>query len=140
MNTASSLQNRIDTQGLLDRVFPLPTDSPGSSVAASSQSSPQPQSYSFRTLLKESSRHSLRVLRVRFHSTLSATISVSFSSFSLRSSHCSPSLLTPVPGRLRQQRNSSNSVISPFLSSTNHLFASQTPFLTSNLSYLPSPK
>ncbi|KAI9513139.1 hypothetical protein F5148DRAFT_1328816 [Russula earlei] len=53
----------IDTQGLLDRVFPLPTDSSGSPVAASSQSSPQPQSYSFRTLLKESSRHSLRVLR-----------------------------------------------------------------------------
>ncbi|KAH9964560.1 hypothetical protein BC827DRAFT_1127317 [Russula dissimulans] len=53
----------IDTQGLLDRVFPLPTDSSGSPAPASSQSSLQPQSYSFRTLLKESSRHPLRVLR-----------------------------------------------------------------------------
>ncbi|KAH9043837.1 hypothetical protein EDB85DRAFT_1855511 [Lactarius pseudohatsudake] len=53
----------VDTQGLLDRVFPLPTNSSGSSALPSSQSSSQQQSYSFRTLLKESSRHPLRVLR-----------------------------------------------------------------------------
>ena len=56
--------SRVDTQGLLDRVFPLPTNSSGSSTLPTSQSSSQPQSYSFRTLLKESSRHTLRVLRV----------------------------------------------------------------------------
>ncbi|SRR5258707_8566661 len=62
----SSLRSRIDTQGLLDRVFPLPTDSSGSPTTVNSRSSFQPQSYSFRTLLKESSRHPLSVLRVRF--------------------------------------------------------------------------
>src|SRR6266702_3678711 len=56
--------SRVDTQGLLDRVFPLPTNSSGFSALPSSQSSSQQQSYSFRTLLKESSRHPLRVLRV----------------------------------------------------------------------------
>lgn len=53
----------IDTQGLLDRVFPLPADSSGSLTTGNSRSPSQPQSYSFRTLLKESSRHPLRVLR-----------------------------------------------------------------------------
>jgi len=48
---------RIDTQGLLDRVFPLPSNS-------GEASSSQPASYSFRTLLKESSQHPLCVLRV----------------------------------------------------------------------------
>ena len=56
--------SRVDTQGLLDRVFPLPANSSGSSALPTSQSPSQPQSYSFRTLLKESSRHTLRVLRV----------------------------------------------------------------------------
>ncbi|ESK88963.1 hypothetical protein Moror_13185 [Moniliophthora roreri MCA 2997] len=39
----------IDTQGLLDRVFPLPSD--------------EQKSYSFRTLLKDSSEHPLSVLQ-----------------------------------------------------------------------------
>ncbi|KAA1468381.1 hypothetical protein DENSPDRAFT_869651 [Dentipellis sp. KUC8613] len=51
----------VDTQGLLDRVFPLPLD-PAESLSVDPQSS-QPQSYSFRTLLKESARHPLRVLK-----------------------------------------------------------------------------
>ncbi|KAI0047647.1 hypothetical protein FA95DRAFT_1589070 [Auriscalpium vulgare] len=51
----------VDTQGLLDRVFPLPAD-PAEAAASDAQSS-QPRSYSFRTLLKEYSRHPLRVLR-----------------------------------------------------------------------------
>ncbi|ETW87705.1 hypothetical protein HETIRDRAFT_378867 [Heterobasidion irregulare TC 32-1] len=52
----------VDTQGLLDRVFPLPAD-PADSTSLSGPQSHQQQSYSFRTLLKESSRHPLRVLR-----------------------------------------------------------------------------
>ena len=43
---------RLDTQGLLDRVFPLSEDQPESSC-------------SLRTLLQDSSSHSLRALRVR---------------------------------------------------------------------------
>ena len=46
--------SRIDTQGLLDRVFPLPSDSP----------SARPASLSFRTLLKDPSQYPLSVLRV----------------------------------------------------------------------------
>lgn len=42
---------RLDTQGLLDRVFPLSDDRPGSSC-------------SLRTLLQDSPSHSLRALRV----------------------------------------------------------------------------
>ncbi|KZT23839.1 hypothetical protein NEOLEDRAFT_1068673 [Neolentinus lepideus HHB14362 ss-1] len=45
-----------DTQGLLDRVFPLPSDSTEPSASP-------PLSYSLRALLKESPKHSLRVLR-----------------------------------------------------------------------------
>ncbi|KAI0063213.1 hypothetical protein BV25DRAFT_1907287 [Artomyces pyxidatus] len=52
----------VDTQGLLDRVFPLPAD-PADTSASNGQSSSQPLSYSFRTLLKDSPRHPLRVLR-----------------------------------------------------------------------------
>ncbi|EGO02762.1 hypothetical protein SERLA73DRAFT_158542 [Serpula lacrymans var. lacrymans S7.3] len=48
----------IDTQGLLDRVFPLP-----SNFSEPSTSKSQTGSYSFRTLLKDSSRHPLSVLR-----------------------------------------------------------------------------
>lgn len=48
---------RIDMQGLLDRVFPLPSN-------PTEPSGSQPASYSFRTLLKESSQHPLCVLRV----------------------------------------------------------------------------
>ncbi|TFY73465.1 hypothetical protein EWM64_g10547, partial [Hericium alpestre] len=51
----------VDTQGLLDRVFPLPAD-PAEPPSSDPQTS-QPQIYSFRNLLKESSRHPLRVLR-----------------------------------------------------------------------------
>ena len=46
---------RVDTQGLLDRVFPLSTEPSMTPV----------RSCSFRTLLQESSEHPLRVLRVR---------------------------------------------------------------------------
>ena len=49
---------RIDTQGLLDRVFPLPSlDAIGSSNQAE-------KAYSLRTLLQEPDRHSLHLLRV----------------------------------------------------------------------------
>ena len=44
--------SRLDTQGLLDRVFPLSDDQPESSC-------------SLRTLLQDSPSHSLRALRVR---------------------------------------------------------------------------
>jgi hypothetical protein len=44
--------SRLDTQGLLDRVFPLSDDQPESSC-------------SLRTLLQDSPNHSLRALRVR---------------------------------------------------------------------------
>jgi hypothetical protein len=46
----------IDTQGLLDRVFPLQTINPSS-----------PISYSFRNLLSDSSQHSLATLRSAVH-------------------------------------------------------------------------
>ncbi|KAI0651514.1 hypothetical protein C8Q79DRAFT_933785 [Trametes meyenii] len=51
----------VDTQGLLDRVFPLPTDSGevGSSGASSSSSTSM---LSFRALLKNPSQHPLSVL------------------------------------------------------------------------------
>lgn len=49
--------SRLDTQGLLDRVFPLSEDQPESSC-------------SLRTLLQDSSKHSLRALRVRIFPTL----------------------------------------------------------------------
>ncbi|KZT67608.1 hypothetical protein DAEQUDRAFT_693764 [Daedalea quercina L-15889] len=56
----------IDTQGLLDRVFPLPTESaeptPGESASTPTPSS-STQTFSFRTLLKDSSQYPLRVLR-----------------------------------------------------------------------------
>ncbi|KAI6045175.1 hypothetical protein EDC04DRAFT_2929410 [Pisolithus marmoratus] len=47
----------IDTQGLLDRVFPLPSSNEPST------SKSQSGSYSLRTLLRESSQHPLRLLR-----------------------------------------------------------------------------
>jgi hypothetical protein len=52
---------RTDTQGLLDRVFPLPSSSSESS--GSKEMSPA-ASYSFRMLLKEAPNHPLRILRV----------------------------------------------------------------------------
>ncbi|KAH9921446.1 uncharacterized protein B0H18DRAFT_1021115 [Fomitopsis serialis] len=56
----------IDTQGLLDRVFPLPTESAEPS-SGESTSTPTPststQTFSFRTLLKDSPQYPLRVLR-----------------------------------------------------------------------------
>ena len=55
---------RIDTQGLLDRVFPLPDTEPISNGTASS-SKELSKMYSLRTLLKEESPHPLRVIRVR---------------------------------------------------------------------------
>ncbi|KAI0336221.1 hypothetical protein GY45DRAFT_1316332 [Cubamyces sp. BRFM 1775] len=51
----------VDNQGLLDRVFPLPTQS---DEAASSESSANPPTmHSFRSLLKASSQYPLSVLR-----------------------------------------------------------------------------
>ena len=58
-NILSTALYRIDTQGLLDRVFPLHSNSAEASGS-------QPTSYSFRNLLRESSRHTLFTLRVRF--------------------------------------------------------------------------
>ncbi|OBZ79654.1 hypothetical protein A0H81_00373 [Grifola frondosa] len=52
----------VDTQGLLDRVFPLPTDSLSSTSSEYAPSS-STESYSFRALLKNSSQYPLRVLR-----------------------------------------------------------------------------
>lgn len=54
----------VDTQGLLDRVFPLPTD-PQESTLQETMSTPSAptQTYSLRALLKDSSHHPLRVLR-----------------------------------------------------------------------------
>ncbi|TFY70074.1 hypothetical protein EVJ58_g50 [Rhodofomes roseus] len=56
----------IDTQGLLDRVFPLSTES-AEPTSGDTTSTPTPssstQTYSFRTLLKDSSQYPLRVLR-----------------------------------------------------------------------------
>jgi hypothetical protein len=118
---------RIDTQGLLDRVFPLPTDSSGSPTTGNSQSSSQPQSYSFRTLLKESSRHPLRVLRVRFHSMLSSTNLSDFHCRSLQYNPCSPCLRTLGPGHLPQRPSNSNFVTSPFHFSISPLSVPQSP-------------
>ncbi|KAI0090012.1 hypothetical protein BDY19DRAFT_941886 [Irpex rosettiformis] len=52
----------IDTQGLLDRIFPLPT---GHTLTSESEAGPSTstQSYSFRALLKSPSSFPLRVLR-----------------------------------------------------------------------------
>jgi len=79
--------NRVDTQGLLDRVFPLPTNSSSSFALPNSQSPSQQQSYSFRTLLKESSRHPLRVLRVRYSQLALPPFTMTFSAV------CSPALV-----------------------------------------------
>ncbi|KIJ68773.1 hypothetical protein HYDPIDRAFT_173418 [Hydnomerulius pinastri MD-312] len=49
----------IDSQGLLDRVFPLPS----SNLSEPSTSKSQTGTFSLRTLLRESSQHPLRVLR-----------------------------------------------------------------------------
>lgn len=54
---------RVDTQGLLDRVFPLSTEQGLGSDSAAGPSNGT-QSYSFRALLKSPSAYSLRVLRV----------------------------------------------------------------------------
>ncbi|CCL98399.1 uncharacterized protein FIBRA_00394 [Fibroporia radiculosa] len=53
----------VDTQGLLDRVFPLPTKHPESLSPDVSGSSSSAQTYSLRTLLQHSSEHTLKVLR-----------------------------------------------------------------------------
>ncbi|OCH92720.1 hypothetical protein OBBRIDRAFT_418786 [Obba rivulosa] len=54
----------VDTQGLLDRVFPLSTKSLDVDLTGSeASSSTSTQTYSLRTLLKDSSQYSLRVLR-----------------------------------------------------------------------------
>ncbi|EMD41595.1 hypothetical protein CERSUDRAFT_120619 [Gelatoporia subvermispora B] len=54
----------IDTQGLLDRVFPLSTRSLGVDATDSDAgSSTSTQSYSLRVLLKDSTQYPLRVLR-----------------------------------------------------------------------------
>lgn len=54
----------MDTQGLLDRVFPLPTED-GLGPDAAAGPSTGTQSYSFRALLKAPSMYPIRVLRVR---------------------------------------------------------------------------
>ncbi|KAI9059651.1 hypothetical protein FKP32DRAFT_1596208 [Trametes sanguinea] len=51
----------VDNQGLLDRVFPLPTTEPAE--AAQSESSSPTTMLSFRSLLQNSSQYPLRVLR-----------------------------------------------------------------------------
>jgi hypothetical protein len=56
------LLHRVDSQGLLDRVFPLPATNPSEPSTSKSQTG----TYSLRTLLKESAQHPLRVLRVSF--------------------------------------------------------------------------
>lgn len=62
---ADNMASRVDTQGLLDRVFPLPEKT---SESLTSDTPPSSQSYSVRTLLRESSQHPLCVLRVsRIH-------------------------------------------------------------------------
>ena len=113
----------MDTQGLLDRVFPLPAD-PADSASLDGPQSHQQQSYSFRTLLKESSRHPLRVLRVSStnaslagHNTQICVFSLS----SLPSNTYFQSLHTPVLGlRLPQLSSLSSAILrSPFL--TKHL-------------------
>ncbi|THH28440.1 hypothetical protein EUX98_g5761 [Antrodiella citrinella] len=54
----------VDTQGLLDRVFPLPTEQEDTkSSSSSSGPSSSSRTYSFRALLKEPEQHPLRVLR-----------------------------------------------------------------------------
>ncbi|KAI0961100.1 hypothetical protein AcV7_000293 [Taiwanofungus camphoratus] len=54
----------IDTQGLLDRVFPLPAETSDSTISETAPSPSAPtQSFSFRALLKDSSQYPLRVLR-----------------------------------------------------------------------------
>ncbi|VDB95432.1 unnamed protein product [Peniophora sp. CBMAI 1063] len=53
-----AILERIDTQGLLDREFPLPSEA----LLTDPQPSNLPRTYSFRALLKDAPRHSLRVL------------------------------------------------------------------------------
>ena len=55
---------RVDTQGLLDRIFPLPTEHT-STLETEAGPSTGTQSYSFRALLKSPANYPLRVLRVR---------------------------------------------------------------------------
>ncbi|KZV77533.1 hypothetical protein PENSPDRAFT_746673 [Peniophora sp. CONT] len=53
-----AILEKIDTQGLLDREFPLPSEA----LLTDPQPSNLPRTYSFRALLKDAPRHSLRVL------------------------------------------------------------------------------
>ena len=55
---------RADTQGLLDRVFPLDDVLQPKPSSAASTSRTSSDSYSLRTLLKESKDHPLMVFRV----------------------------------------------------------------------------
>ncbi|KAH8086616.1 hypothetical protein BXZ70DRAFT_1080164 [Cristinia sonorae] len=58
----------VDTQGLLDRVFPLPTEQEDASSASSSVGpSASSRSFSFRALLKNPEHYPLRVLRSAVH-------------------------------------------------------------------------
>ncbi|EKM60743.1 uncharacterized protein PHACADRAFT_133484 [Phanerochaete carnosa HHB-10118-sp] len=54
----------VDTQGLLDRIFPLPTEHSSGSGAGSSAGT---QSYSFRALLKSPRKFPLKILRTAVH-------------------------------------------------------------------------
>ncbi|GJJ09573.1 hypothetical protein Clacol_003796 [Clathrus columnatus] len=55
----------IDTQGLLDRVFPLPGYNTSSSEASTSKDTIK--HYSLRSLLQDSTSHPLRVIRAAIH-------------------------------------------------------------------------
>lgn len=105
---------RIDTQGLLDRVFPLPASSAESS-------SSQPTFYSFRTLLKESSQHSLCELRVSYPQKLLIFLF----------SHCQPSLLYSISSR-------SPSIHALALQRLQHSSSSFATLLCLSLTRLPS--
>lgn len=54
----------VDTQGLLDRIFPLPNEHSSDSDAGPSTGT---QSYSFRALLKSPSKFPLKILRTAVH-------------------------------------------------------------------------
>jgi hypothetical protein len=59
------LVHRIDSQGLLDRVFPLPADAVSHTQGnAEGVTASTPQSVSLRALLQDSQTYPIRVLRV----------------------------------------------------------------------------
>ena len=107
--------SRSDTQGLLDRVFPLHSEASGSSTNS------RQDSYSFRTLLKESSQHPLCVLRVStlYYLQIQNPIYKPYPRWPCSTSSQSPR--TRVPVHPHRQPNSSVSAILPSPSSTKPL-------------------